>query len=95
MRATITKYNRGLGVYQARTDNDIALSFSIRDGQHFELNEQIEIDLQNLVARQSVVGVSDGRTVAITLGASDLHDLRRPSGHGTSRSPSADRLAGA
>lgn len=95
MRAIITSFNRGLGNYQARTDNDIALSFSICDGQHLKLNEHIEVDLPHLVALQSVVRVSDGRTVAIKLGARDIHDLRLPSGHGTSRSPSASRLAGA
>jgi hypothetical protein len=95
MRAVINSFNLGIGNYQATTENDIALSFSIRDGQHLKLSEIIEVDLPNLVALQSVVRVSDGRTVAIRIGAHDLHDLRLPSSHGTNRSPSASRLAGA
>ena len=95
MRAVITSFNRGIGNYQARTDNDIALSFSIRDGQHLRLNEHIDVDRPNLVALQSVVRVADGRSVAIKLGVHDIHDLRLPSGHGTNRSPSPARLTGA
>jgi hypothetical protein len=95
MRAIITSFNRGLGNYQARTDNDIALSFSIRDGQHLGLNEYIEVDLPNLVTLQSVVRVADGRIIAVKLGAHDIHDLTLRSGHGTSRFPSPERLGGA
>lgn len=95
MRAIITSFNRGIGNYKACTDNDIALSFSIRDGQHLALHEHVEVDLPNLVALQSIVRVSDGRSVSIKLGAHDIHDLRLPSGHGTNRSPSPARLAGA
>ena len=92
MRAIITSFNRDLGNYQARTDNNIAVSFRIRDGEHIDLNEYIEIDLPNVVALQSVVRVSDGRAIAVRLGANDIHDLELPTGHATNRSPSAERL---
>ena len=95
MRAVVTSFNREIGNYQARTDNDIALSFSICDGQHLRLSEYIEVDLPNVVALQSVVRVLDGRTVAIKLGAQDIHDLGSRSGHGINRPPSPERLAGA
>jgi len=95
MRAVVTSFNRGIGNYQARTENDIAIAFSILDGQHLRLNEQVEVDLPNLVALQSLVRIADGRSIAIKLGAHDIHDLRLRSGHGTNRTPTSDRLAGA
>ena len=95
MRAVITSFNRGIGNYQARTESDIAISFAIVDGQHLHLNEYLEVDLLNLVTLQSVVRIADGHTVAIKLGAHDIHDLQLPSCHGTDRSPSSERLAGA
>ena len=95
MRATVTLFNRATNNYQARTENDIGVSFSIVDGQHLKLGELLEVDLPNLVAVQSVVRVADGKTIAVKLGAHDLHDLNLPSGHGTTRSPSPERLAGA
>jgi hypothetical protein len=93
MRAVITSLNRETGNYQARTDNEIALAFGVRDGQHFDLNEYIEVDLPNLIAVQSVIRVSSGHAVAVELHTNDIHDLRLRSGHGTNRFPSPERLA--
>lgn len=87
--------NRAPGSCQARTDNDIAISFVVVDGTQLKLGEVLEVDLPSLVSSQQLVRSSDGKTVAVKLGAHDLHDLRLPSGHGTDRSPSPERLAGA
>lgn len=95
MRAIITSFNRSIGNCQARTDNDIAVAFSITDGTTFRLNEEVEIDLPNVVRLRSLTRLSDGKTVRIRLHEFDLHDLRLPSGHGTSRTPSPERLNGA
>lgn len=95
MRATVTSFNLAINNYQARTENDIAISFSIVDGQRLKLSELLDVDLPNLVVLQSVVRVADRKTIAVKLGAHDLHDLNLPSGHGTTRSPSSERLAGA
>ena len=95
MRAQIISFNRSINNYQARTENNIALSFSILGGEHLKLNEVLEVDLPNLVAHQHVTRVSDGKAIRVKIGANDLHDLNLPAAHGTSRSPSKDRLAGA
>jgi len=95
MRAVITSFNRSIGNCQARTQNDIAISFAVVDGTALKLNEEIEVDLPTVVQLQSFVRVSDGKLVRIRIREIDLHDLNLPSGHGTSRTPSTERLNGA
>ena len=95
MRAIVSSFNLSLNNWQARTDNDIAVSFSILDGTRLKLNEELEVDLPTLLATQSLVRKSTGASVAVRLREYDLHDLRLPSGHGTSRTPTAARLSAA
>lgn len=94
MRAQVSAFNRSLNNYQAKTENNIALSFGIVGGEHLKLNEVLVVDLPSLVAMQRLIRVSDGKTIQIKMGAHDLHDLNLPMSHGTSRSPNAKRLAG-
>lgn len=95
MRANISAFNRSLNNYQARTENDIALSFSVLDGEHLKLNEELEVDLLTLVATQQVTRLADGKVIRVKIGAHDLHDLKLPSvRHGDSRTPTPARLAG-
>lgn len=94
MRAQVNKFNRSLGNYQARTENNIALSFSVLGGEHLKLSEVLEVDLPQIVATQQLVRVADGKVISIKMGENDLHDLNLPMAHGTSRSPSKERLAG-
>ena len=93
VRAVITSFNLALGNYQARTDNEIAIAFSITDGTRFKLNDELEVNLQSLVRSQEVVCRNTGQVVRVKLRDIDLHDLRLPSGHGTSRVPSESRLS--
>ncbi|WP_020167235.1 MULTISPECIES: hypothetical protein [Methylotenera] len=93
MRATITKLNFLYGNYQALTDNNIGISFSVVDGEKLNLQEIIEIDLPNLVANQRIVRVRDQKNISVKLGANDLHDLNQHSSyHGDSRTPFKHRL---
>jgi hypothetical protein len=95
MKAIIVGFNRSLGNYRARTENDIPLSFSIADGTDLKLNEELEVDLPNLARLQSLVRLSDAKIIKIKIGRHDLHDLRLPVGHGTTRTPAPERLNGA
>jgi len=94
MRAVLSAFNRAINNYQARTSNDIALSFSVLDGEHLKLNEALEVDLLQLVATQQLTRVADGMSIRIKIGTHDLHDLNLPMRHGSSRTPSIERLAG-
>lgn len=93
MRAVISSLNLALGSYQARTDNDIAIAFSIRDGTRLKLNDELDVNLRDLLHSQELVLKRTGQVVAVKLRDIDLHDLRLPSGHGTSRVPSESRLS--
>ena len=92
MRAVVTSFNRSLNNWQVRTESDIAVSFSIEDGSTLRLNEELEVDLPRVVELQEMVRVTTGQILRVRLRAHDLHDLRLPSGHGTNRQPSAERL---
>jgi len=94
MRAQVNKFNRSLNNYQARTDNNIALSFSVVGGERLKLNDLLEVDLPQLTMSQQLTRVSDGKVIHIKIGVHDLHDLNLTMAHGTSRSPSKERLAG-
>jgi hypothetical protein len=95
MKATVSSFNLSLNSWQARTSNDIALAFSIEDGTRLQLNEVLEVDLLNLLSTQTVTSVNSGRVIKIRIRDIDLHDLRLPSGHGTSRVPTVERLSAA
>ena len=94
MKATIVCFNHSINHYEATTDNDIAFSFSVLDGEHLKLNESLEVDLTRIVAAQQLTRISDGKIIKIKIGEHDLHDLRLPMAHGTSRRPSKERLEG-
>lgn len=54
MKAVVAAFNRSLNNYQARTENEIAVSFAIVDGSIVKLNEVLEVDLASLVETQTV-----------------------------------------
>ncbi len=54
MKATIISFNRSINHYEATTDNDIALSFSVLDAEHLKLNEVLEVDLTRIVTIQQL-----------------------------------------
>ena len=95
MKAVVSAFNRSLNNYQARTENEIAVSFAIEDGSTVKLNEILEFDLLSLVETQTVRRASTGQLIRVRLRDIDIHDLRLPLGHGTSRFPSRERMSAA
>jgi hypothetical protein len=95
MRAIVSSFNLSSNNWHARTDNDIALSFSILDGSRLQLNEELDVMLPTLLLTQTLLRRTTGSLVSIRLRANDMHDLRLPSGHGISRSPNEARLSDA
>ena len=91
MRATIQKLNWALPYCDARTDNDILFVFPpTTTGLH--LGDVIEFDHTILEADQSARNVSTGETFVIHLRDRNIHDLRLPAAHGSSRFPSPERF---
>ncbi len=94
MRAFIVKVNPHLPTAEARTSKDIMVAFQPpRDGS-ISLSDELEIDLERLDTIQDVTNLTTGQTVRLKLEKHNVHDLRLPSGHGTSRFPSLARRLG-
>ena len=92
VRAVVTSFNHSINNYQARTDNEIGISFALDDETTLRLNEVLEVDLPTLLQTQSVRVARTGQVVRVRLWDIDIHDLRLPSGHGSSRTPSHERM---
>jgi hypothetical protein len=92
MKATINRMNSVYGNYNAVTENEILIVFSLSDEECLELGEEIEIDLLNILKKKEVKKCSSGSKIKIKISSSDIHDLRISEAHGTSRFPSKERM---
>ena len=91
MRATIQKLNMALPYCDARSDNEILFVFRPPvTGLH--PGDVIEFDHHILEAPQMAQNISTGDTFTIHLREQDVHDLRLPAAHGSSRFPSPERF---
>jgi len=80
---------------EARSENDILFVFSIPSGCTFRLGHVVELDPLSLNMPQVARNLTTQQELCITLKDNDVHDLLLPSGHGTTRTPSLERLRGA
>lgn len=91
MRATVQKLNPALPCCEARTDNDILFVFRPPEsGLH--VGDVIEFDHTIIEADQSARNLNTGTRFTIHLRERDIHDLRLPAAHGSSRFPSPERF---
>ena len=91
MRATIQKLNMALPYCDARSESDILFVFRLpATGLH--LSDIIEFDHTVIEADQTARNISTGETFQIHLRERDIHDLRLPAAHGSSRFPSPERF---
>ena len=91
MRATIQTLNMALPYCDARSDNDILFVFRPpATGLH--LGDIIEFDHAVIEADQTARNISTGEMFTIHLRERDIHDLRVPAAHGSSRVPSPERF---
>ena len=91
MRATIQTLNMALPYCDARSDNDILFVFRPpATGLH--LGDIIEFDHAVIEADQTARNLSTGEMCTIHLRERDIHDLRLPAAHGSSRFPSPERF---
>ena len=94
MRATIQKLNMALPYCDARSDTDILFVFR-PPATGLNLGDAIEFDHGILEAEQIAQNISTGERFTIHLRERDIHDLRLPAAHGSSRFPSPERFNGA
>jgi hypothetical protein len=92
MRATIQKLNMSLPYCDAKTEHDILFVFSPPTSGLLHVGDVIELDPHVLDSPQAALHTPTGERFTITIHKHDVHDLRLPSGHGTSRFPKPERL---
>jgi len=91
MRATIQKLNMALLYCDARNNRDILFVFRPPlFGLH--LGDVIEFDPGIIEAPQTAQNVTTGEGFELYLRQRDIHDLRLPAEHGSSRFPSLERF---
>ncbi len=91
MRATIQKLNMDLPYADAKSSSDILFVFRPPpSGLHVE--DVIEFDPRILEAPQVARNISTGAAFTLEIRERDIHDLRVPAAHGSSRFPSAERF---
>ena len=80
---------------EARSRNDLLFVFAVPKGADLRIGHVLEINPAMLDAPQIAKNRTTGQNIEIELTKDNVHDLRLPAGHGTSRFPSKERLGGA
>jgi hypothetical protein len=75
--------------------NDILFVFTPPGPDVVQLGDVLELDHNVLESPQEVLNVTTGGRFVATFRKRDIHDLRLPGGHGTSRFPSPERWGAA
>jgi hypothetical protein len=91
MRATIQKLNLALSYCDARSDNDILFAFR-PPTTGLQLRDVIEFDHAIIEASQTARNITTGERFEIHPRERDIHYLRLPAAHGSSRFPSPERF---
>jgi hypothetical protein len=91
MQGSIVRITRERSI-SVRLPNDILIVFAEPVDHRASLDDVMSFSNLALDADVSVTNVTLGVTFTIKLHAMDVHDLRLPMRHGTSRTPSALRL---
>ena len=98
MHMTVIRLGRpALGdvrVVQAVATNGVAIAFAEPEGAALRLSDVLAVDLEIIGVEQLVANLTTGRPFKLALPERDVHDMRLPSGHGTSRFPSLARRRG-
>ena len=91
MRATVQKLNLTLPYCDAKTATDILVVFRPPASPLLHVGDVLDVDLLQLDTQQTIRNVSRGSSFSAVIHSHDIHDLRLPGGHGTSRLPSVER----
>jgi len=91
MIAKVVKLNKSLPVCEAATENDILVVFKPPTANSINLSDILDIDLDKLDISQTAKNLTQKDSIELFIKSNDVHDLRLPSGHGTSRFPDSKR----
>lgn len=95
MEATVQRMHSKPVVCEATTSNQLLLVFVVPDGVAVRLGDKLDFSALRLDAVVPVVNLTRNVSFSTLLKANNVHDLRLQGGHGSSRTPSPERLAGA
>ena len=93
MHATIQKLNSSLPCCDAKTATDILVVFRPPASPPLHLGDVLDVNLFQMDCEQTIHNISRGFSFPAVIYSNDIHDLRLSGGHGTSRTPTAERLA--
>ena len=93
MKARITRTSSQHDSVEAKTQNDILVVFSCPD--KFKLNDEVEFIDFVLDGEVELINHTNGKSSLVVIKSNNVHDLRLPMSHGTSRTPSLERLKNA
>lgn len=86
MKATV-QARSAEGIYSVRTESNMLLVFALKGSEFLAVGDTVEVDLPSVLSTQQIVRVKDNRTIGVRLNPNDIHDLKVPAEHGTSRTP--------
>jgi hypothetical protein len=92
MHAIIQKLNPSLPYCDAKTANDILVAFRPPGSPSLHLGDVLDVNLCQLDCEQTIHNLSRGFSFPAVIHSNDIHDLRLSGGHGTSRTPTPERL---
>jgi len=78
--------------YEALTANEILFVFSLPKPIFLKLGDILEIDQFGLDNPQTIKNLTSGHDFQVVIKSNNVHDLRLPGGHGTSRFPAIGRF---
>ena len=93
MKAKITRTSSQHDSVEAKTGNDILVVFSCSD--KFKLNDEVEFINFVMDGEVELKNHTRGTSNLVVIKPNNVHDLRLPMSHGTSRTPSLERLKNA
>ena len=93
MKAEVIRLT-GEDMCEARTENGLLVVFRPPAERELRLSDVLEFDELALDADVQVANASRGYRFVAHIGGNDIHDLRLPAAHGSSRTPSRERLRG-
>jgi len=92
MRGIVTQINAHRSC-SVKLRNDILVVFAEPKGSSLQIGDELELQGNILGGACSIKNVSQANTFSVQIERRNLHDLRLPMDHGSSRTPSEERLS--
>ena len=92
MELTVVKFSKGLRTCSAQTANEILVVFSMPPELAVSVGDKLVVPEFRMDAEVELLHERAGASFRVFIRSQDVHDLRLPAAHGTSRTPSPDRI---